>query len=402
MRILFVHDNYPAQFGQFGRWLKAAHGWDVAFATAREGVTEAVAGAPVYPYAVHREPTEGVHPYARVFEGAAIKGQAAARAFLAARGAGFSPEIVMAHAGWGPGIFAREVWPDARYVPYFEWYYRTPAPDMAHLGAPPPEVHQQLYQHSRNAPIWAEFAVADLGLVPTAFQAAQFPELFRDRLAVIHDGIDTEFHRPDPGARADVAGLSLPPDAEIVTYLTRGMEPHRGFPQFLEAIARLQPERPRLHAVIGGEDRIAYGDRRAGSWKEKMLAELPLDRDRLHFTGPLPRADYLRLLQASHVHFYFTTEFVLSWSMLEAMAAGALIVASDTTPVREFMVDGETGLLTDFHDVPAAAARIAEALDGQARLAPLRSAARAHVVKTLSAATLWERKRELLEDLLLA
>ena len=56
------------------------------------------------------------------------------------------------------------------------------------------------------------------------------------------------------------------------------------------------------------------------------------------------------MMQVSRVHIYLTYPFVLSWSLLEAMSAGAAIVASDTPPVKEAMVDGETGMFVDFFD----------------------------------------------------
>ena len=75
------------------------------------------------------------------------------------------------------------------------------------------------------------------------------------------------------------------------------------------------------------------------------------------FTGPcshplvgiaLQTEPYQRVLACSDVHLYLTVPFVLSWSLLEAMAAGCCIVASDTAPVREVLTDGTTGVLVDF------------------------------------------------------
>ena len=89
-----------------------------------------------------------------------------------------------------------------------------------------------------------------------------------------------------------------------------------------------------------------------------MLAELDLDLGRVHFTGLLSRPDMVAVMRASDAHVYLTVPFVLSWSLLDAMATGCLIVASDTAPVREFMTDGVTGLLVPPHDPAALAARI--------------------------------------------
>ena len=227
---------------------------------------------------------------------------------------------------------------------------------------------------SATPPIWADFSTASRALCPTRFQAAQFPAWMRDRLTVMHDGVDTDLHAPGEGAgqgrgRAILARWGIPPDAEVLTSITRGMEPHRGFPETMRAIALLQKRRPRLHALIGGEDRVAYGAKlpEGESWKRRMLAELDLDLSRLHFTGLMSRPDMVAVMRASDAHVYLTVPFVLSWSLLDAMACGCLLVASDTAPVREFLEDGVTGLLVPPHDPAALAARIETALDGGAR-----------------------------------
>jgi glycosyltransferase involved in cell wall biosynthesis len=222
---------------------------------------------------------------------------------------------------------------------------------------------------------------------PTRFQAAQFPDWIRSRLTVVHDGIDTELHSPGDGGRAILARWGVPADAEVLTSITRGMEPHRGFPEIMRALAALQKRRPRLHALIGGEDRVAYGAQLpAGeSWKQRMLAELDLDLTRVHFTGLLPRRDMVEVMRASDVHVYLTVPFVLSWSLLDAMSVGCLVVASDTEPVREFLADGRTGLLCPLNDWQALAARAEQALDAPEAHAGLRRRARASIVDTLDA-----------------
>jgi len=120
--------------------------------------------------------------------------------------------------------------------------------------------------------------------------------------------------------------------------------------------------------VVVGGDGIHYGPQlpNGQTWKDKMLAELPLDRSRLHFTGFLNRPDYLTVLQASTVHVYLTRPFVLSWSMLEAMACGCTLVASATPPVQEILLDGVNGLLADFFSPENLADRVEEALTDKA------------------------------------
>ena len=167
----------------------------------------------------------------------------------------------MAHAGWGVGTFLKDVWPRGRAIPYFEWYYTWPYPDRTPYDAEAADpLDARARNRIRNAPLWADFSTATRALCPTRFQAAQFPDWMRERLTVMHDGVDTELHSPGRRrARAILARWGVPEDAEVVTSITRGMEPHRGFPETMRALALLQKRRPQLHALIGGEDRVAYG-----------------------------------------------------------------------------------------------------------------------------------------------
>ncbi len=340
-RILFVHDNYPAQFGGLGQWL-ASRGWEVAFATAHPPA-EAPAEMRILAYAPHRAPSRETHPYAQPMDKAAINAQAFARSALAARQRGYRPDVVVAHSGWGAGMFAKDIFPEAAFVAYCEWWYRFPGADVAFLaemegrplGAP---LEAPMHERARNAPIAMDLSAADAAICPTKFQASQFPEIFRRTLRVLHDGIDTDRFRPDAAVRHATLGGIVAEDARVVTYATRGMEPHRGFPQFMAALPAVLADDPKAVAVIAGENRVAYGGDgvRKTDWKARALAENDLDPARVHFVGRLGSADYLRLLQRSDAHVYLTVPFVLSWSMLEAMSTGCGLVLSDTDPVREF------------------------------------------------------------------
>ena len=254
----------------------------------------------------------------------------------------------------------------------------------------------------RNAPILMDLANCDWGVNPTKFQQAQFPAIFHEKLTVLHEGIDTEFFKPQPGTKLILPGLDLSQASEIVTYATRGMEPYRGFPQFMRAAAILMQRRPGLHVVVAGADRVAYGKKlpEGQSWRNRMLAELPdLDRTRLHFTGLLPYGDYLTLLRASSAHVYLSVPFCLSWSLLEAMAVGCPVVASDTAPVREVMEDGRNGVLVDFFDHRALAERVNEVLDYPAAFAERRALAQCTIEERYALAKLLPRQLQFLADI---
>ena len=400
-RILFIHDNFPAQFGALGQWL-AAQGWDVAFATAAPHAQSETMR--ILRYAPHRPPSRETHPYAQAMDRAAITAQAFVRAALAARRDGYRPDIIVAHSGWGAGMFAKDVFPEAAFVAYCEWWYRHPALDTAYLDAlagrtPTPALEAPMHERARNAPIAMDLAAADAAICPTEFQASQFPKVFRPHLSVLHDGVDTDFFRPSPTTRRSTLGGLVPEDAPVVTYATRGMEPHRGFPQFMAALPAILAAHPTAVAVIAGENKVAYGgdSLRRTDWKAKALAENAIDPARVHFVGRLDRADYLRLLQRSSAHVYLTVPFVLSWSMLEAMSTGCALALSDTAPVREF-ADAEAAALVDLAH-PAAIADAVTALLAEPPDTPRRVHARESVRASLAIAAQHRRKATLFSSL---
>jgi len=226
---------------------------------------------------------------------------------------------------------------------------------------------------------------ADAALSPTEWQADTFPPCFRDKITITHDGVDTDALRPDPQAAFTLpSGLRLRAGDEVVTYVARNLEPYRGTHIFLRALPELLDARPEAQVVIIGGDGVSYGAAPPeGCWREVFLRELDgrLDLSRVHFLGRVPYGDYQRLLQISRVHAYLTIPFVLSWSMLEAMAMGACVVASRTGPVEEVITDGVNGRLVDFFDVEGWSAALIDALARPAQHMSLREAARASIVE---------------------
>ena len=402
MRILFIHDNFPAQFGVLGMWL-ARQGWDVTFATNAEQAS--APGIRVLRYGPHRAPAKETHPYAQPMDKAAINGQGFARTALKARDAGYAPDIIVAHSGWGGGMFARDVFPKAAYVAYCEWWYRHPGADVAFLaeitGKPvPASVEAPMLESARNAPIAMDLTRADAALVPTRFQAAQFPPRLAPLLTVQHDGVDTAYHAPDPAEAASTLDGLIAEDTPLVTYATRGMEPHRGFPQFMASLPAVLAANPRAQVAIAGENRVAYGGRsqRETDWKAKALADHDLDPARVHFVGRLDRPLYRRLLRRSNAHVYLTVPFVLSWSMLEAMSLACPLVLSDTAPVREFAGPDDSTLVPITDPGAIAEATLATLADPQAARA--RGARARKVIEADYAITkLWPEKARLFASL---
>lgn len=381
MKILFIHRNYPAQFGRIAVWL-ARNGWDVTYATARPGVRSAQMR--IVRFYEHRETSSETHHYLSEAESAVIAGQGLARVGLSMANKGYRPDVVVAHSGWGVGFFVKDVWPEAKYVQYAEWYYKYPYVDRTSHNSGQHRVEESARARMRNVPFWLDFSAADAIISPTHYQASCFPKKVRKHITVLNDGFDTQIHRPAPRDIEFLKAHGIPPEAEIITYIARGMEPTRGFPEAMKAFELLQKKRSNLHLVVIAKDQIAYGSKtKTASWKERMLNTLSLDTSRLHFTGHLPRAVMIKFLQASNTHLYLSAPFVLSWSFVEAMACAAPIVAARSAPVEEFMTNRESGLLVNSYDTNEVVNAVKELIDDQNLAMRLGKAARKKVVANL-------------------
>lgn len=390
MKVLFIHQNFPGQFVHLAPAL-AARGHEVhALRIEREARHATWHGVQVHTYWPEGRSTPGVHPWVADIETKTLRGEACWRKARELAAMGFEPDVIYAHPGWGESLFLKQVWPRARLVLFGEFFY---APEGADTGFDPEfaesdALGQRCRLQMKNLNHLAQLPQADAIVSPTHWQASRFPSPWRERIRVIHDGIDTDALRPDPSVRAHLArGLALTRDDEVITFVARHLEPYRGFHTFMRALPALLRERPQAQVLIVGEDGVSYGapPKAHKHWRERMLAEVGPQIDaaaarRVHFLGRLEREAFTRVLQLSRVHIYLTYPFVLSWSLLEAMSVGCAIVASDTAPVREVIAHGREGLLVDFFDPPALVRAVARLLDDAELRARCGAAARQAVV----------------------
>ncbi len=383
MKILFVHQNFPGQFPHLAPAL-AARGHQVLALTDEHN--DRPSPVQVLRYKAP-EPVETNGVLGRSYSDFAERGLMAARGARALRDRpGFTPDVIIGHTGWGETLFLREIWPDAKLLVYAELLYRTRGHDVGF----DPEVSAgsdegRFMTVARSAHLIQGLVQADAAISPTRYQADSFPPDLRGKITVIHDGIETDKVRPDPHAVLTLPdGATLRAGDEVLSYVSRSLEPYRGFHIFMRALPEVLAARPKAQVVLVGGDGTSYGGapRDAESWKAKMLAELGggLDLNRIHFLGRVPYGDYLSLIQVARVHCYLTYPFVLSWSLTEAMAAGGYVVGSDTEPVRELIRDGENGRLVPFFDVPALSAALIRGLAGDPDADRLRAAARRSIL----------------------
>jgi glycosyltransferase involved in cell wall biosynthesis len=371
MHVLFYHKNYPAQFGHVADHLARRRGWRCTFAT------EKAAGRVGPVELIHYTPAGGAtvrtHFYSRTFENAVSHADGLYQTLKARPDV--RPDLVVGHSGFGSTCLLRELYPDAGFVDYFEYFYRPGRSDMDFRPDFPSTELQRLRARLRNAALLVDLDHCDLGYSPTRWQRDRLPYEFRHKVRVVFDGIDTQLWRPRPAGPRRIAGFDIPAGMKVVTYSTRGMESMRGFDVFMRMAKILGDRRKDVVFVVAGEDRVCYGgdERFTGgrSFKEWVLSRDNYDLSRFVFTGLVPPAELARLFCLTDLHVYLTVPFVLSWSLFNALSCGATVLASDTEPVREVIRHGVNGLLTDFFDAERMAEQAGRVLDDPAAYRPL-------------------------------
>jgi glycosyltransferase involved in cell wall biosynthesis len=383
VRVLFLHQNYPGQFLHVETALRRQGGHDLMAVVPTTNDRKILIPHRTYAYDPKRVRTSvrlADHYTQRVARGAAAAGE-----LYALRAEGFEPDVVVAHPGWGESLFVRDVWPKCRLIVHAEFYYTEAGVgfDPGILGPVDPRYGMDL--RTRNAAMTLALLDADRGVAPTPWQASVFPPVLREKLEVLHEGIDTRVARPSAEAQIRLGrhGEPLRPGDEVITFVNRNLEPHRGFHIFMRALPLVLARRPAARVVIVGGDGHSYGPPPAPGkgWRQVILAELgdKLDMSRVHFVGRTSYQTLIELFQVSAAHVYLTYPFVLSWSMLDAMSAGALVIGSRTQPVEDVIEHGKNGVLVDFFDVEGLADAVTDALANPDRYRSVREAARGTV-----------------------
>lgn len=399
MRILFLHRSFPGQFRYLAPILAQIKDIQVAFLTTWE--TGEIPGVRKIVY----RPQQGTpltHGYLRGLENSINYGQAAYREASKLKREGFIPDVIIGHSGWGSTLFMKDLFPKTPLICHFEWFYRAHGSSLDFDPAFPLNADNEAEIRIKNSSTLLDLAACDGGISPTIWQRHQFPREFHSKISVFHEGIHTRMFKPNPGTELVLPhqGIDLTGAQELVTYVATGMEPLRGFPQFMEGVELLQKRRPKCHVVVVGEDRVEYCNPlpEGKTYKQLALEKGQFDLSRLHFTGRLSVEEYRRVLWASSVHVYLTYPFILSWSMLEAMSCGCLVVGSDTPPVREVIEDNINGRLVDFFSPGQLVASIIEGLEDRDATARMRQNARETILDRYDLQKLLPRQIAMLQQ----
>ncbi len=405
MKYLFVHQNMPGQYKHICQRLAADTENTVVFITKREAID--LPNIRKIVYKPNREPAGSTHRYIRDTERAILHGQEVARQALNLKNQGFVPDIIIGHPGWGETLYLKDIFADTPLLNFFEFYYHAVGADVGFDPENPSTLDTHCRIRTKNIVQFMGLEAADAGMSPTFWQFQQYPAEYRHKISVIHDGIDTSICQPNPDASIEIrntdgAVTTLRQGEEVVTYVVRNLEPYRGFPQFMRAAELILKRRPKARIIIIGGDDVSYGRSlpEGQTYRAKALQEVDLDLSRVFFLGRVPYSTYLKVIQVSGVHVYLTFPFVLSWSVLEAMASQCLLVASDTQPVTEVIKDGSNGLLFDFFDHQSIADRVDEVLDHKDRMAAIRKKARASIVQTYDLEKCLKEQLKLIDNLI--
>ena len=385
MQILFIHQSFPGQFVHLSAEL-AKRGHEVR-ALAIDG--QKVVGVQLEKYAIEQVSTKGIHPLAAEFETKVIRAQACAKKMLELRDQGFNPALIVSHPGWGESMFCKSVFPKAKLINFLEFHYGQG--DDAKFD---PEFAVHKIEDSwriwvKNANNFLSYEDMDGAYTPTQWQKKDLPDYIKNKVKVVFDGIDTQALKPDPGAYLTIKSKQgetrFNAGEEILTFVNRNLEPYRGYHSFMRSLPKIMKARPNVKVLIVGGNEVSYGAKPpAGkTWKDIFLDEVKdqIDIKRVFFLGKINRSAFTSLLQISRCHVYFTYPFVMSWSAVEALSVGALVVGSSTTPVKEFIKHGENGLLVDFFNYEEIASTVIDCLANPKKYDKIRKAARESIIK---------------------
>tara|TARA_Y100000766_G_C18880069_1_gene592934 strand:+ start:625 stop:1872 length:1248 start_codon:yes stop_codon:yes gene_type:complete len=395
--ILFIHQNFPAQYKHLAPALAKNLDYEVHSLSMNNTSVE---GIKHHKYSVTKANTSNLTRLAVEFESKIIRAEAAADKCFELKESGFNPDLIISHPGWGETLFMKEIWPNCKILNYFEFFYNTKESDvdfdLAETMRPEYGFELKSKLVARNAPFLSAFNQSDLMISPTNFQKSTAPSEYQDRIEVIHEGIDTDAIKPNETAFIDISSgdkkIHLTKNDKIITFVNRNLEPYRGYHIFMRSLPKIIEKHPDAYIIIIGGDDVSYGAQPTeGSYKDfyynEIKDKIPKENN-IKFLGRVEYNILLNFFAISTAHIYFTYPFVLSWSMLEAMAMETLIVGSKTPPVEEVIKNNKNGLLVNFFDHEKLSKKVNDILDNPSKFNKLKKEARKTIVDKFNLKTI--------------
>lgn len=214
------------------------------------------------------------------------------------------------------------------------------------------------------------------------------------KIEVVYNGLDLKRLQPKPSStRAETCEMfDLPSESgrKFVTIVANMRHRIKNQAMFLRAAKTVKTKIPNAEFVLAGEGEL-LGD------LKKLAAESGIG-DACHFTGRC--AAIAELLSISDACVLSSTNEGFSNSILEYMAAGKPVVATNVGGAGEAVIDGETGFLVGSNDSDAMAARLVELLETDGKAQSFGAAGRKRVAEKFSSEAQIARTVDIYDKLL--
>lgn len=252
-------------------------------------------------------------------------------------------DLIVCHALWGAPMFLYDEI-DAAVLSYVEFpSFRAHGWDSRY----PPDLSQRLTDRNMEMLSFHQVLKSDLTITPSAYARAMFPAELQPRIEVQFEGFEIA---PLPAA---------PPGPFTIGFSARDLSNPKGFDIFVRLVDRMVREglADRLGArfvAIGDPRATTYGYegqwvernfRKGASFAEYVLAQYPAGGERIHFPGKLPYDQFAAVIAQVDLFLYPLRFGVGNWGLMEILARGKPVIASNATFAPEMIEDGANGLL---------------------------------------------------------
>ena len=320
-KILFVHQNFPAQYKHVSLAL-VEKGYDVHTLSINNYNHENMVN---HSYEISGITSDNINQWAVEFETKMIRANAAANKAIKMKDSGFEPDLIIGHPGWGETFFLKEVWPNAKLISYVEFYYKTSGCDIDFDEDFLTNVLKKDFKKflefnkfklaARNAAFTHSYSISDYLISPTNFQKSLLPDIIKPHVKVIHDGIDTDFLKPDDDVSISINGNKLTKANKVITYVSRALDPYRGFHILMKSLPKILENNPDAYIIIVGDpNKPGYGAKPADGKLFKEICYSPveskIDTSRVFFVGWINYETFIKVIQLSTLHIYLTYPFV--------------------------------------------------------------------------------------------